>query len=150
MASRRCYAWSFARWDGKKAVSDPKHLYLKDGFKPGWLYDLIYIGKNPRISGLGFVAVRDACTFFKHSKREDNPLAGRLRKAYIFGISQSARFIHHFLYEGFNTDEKASWYSRCTNSTCMPRAANPAATSRSCSAPRSEPITTVLRSCVRV
>ena len=98
--------WAFARWDGKKAVPDLKHLYLKEGFKPGWLYDLIYVGTNPRITGLGFVAVRDACTFFKHSKKESNPLAGHLEKAYIFGISQSARFIHHFLYEGFNTDEK--------------------------------------------
>ena len=99
-------AWAFARWDGKKAVPDPKHLYLRDGFKPGWLYDLIYVGKNPRLTGLGFVAVRDVTTFFKHSAGKDNLLAGRIEKAYIFGISQSARFIHHYLYEGFNTDEK--------------------------------------------
>ena len=97
--------WSFARWEGKKAVPDPKHLHLKDGFRPGWLYDLLYVGKDPRVTGLGFVAVRDACSFFRHSKK-DNPLADSLERAYVFGISQSARFIHHFLFEGFNADEK--------------------------------------------
>ena len=97
--------WSFARWNGRKAAPDPKHLTLKEGFRPGWLYDLVYTGRDPRVTGLGFVAVRDACSFFRYAKK-DNPLAGALERAYVFGISQSARFIHHFLFEGFNADEK--------------------------------------------
>jgi hypothetical protein len=35
-----------------------------------------------------------------------NPLAGLIERAYTFGISQSGRFIHHFVYEGFDLDER--------------------------------------------
>ncbi len=102
--------WAFARWENGKAVPDPKHLYIKDGFRPGWLYDLVYTGKEPRVTGLGLAAVRDAIAFFKHADKDNagtaNPLAGGAGRAYAFGISQSGRFIHHFIYEGFNTDEQ--------------------------------------------
>ena len=100
--------WSFARRENGKAVPDPTHLYLKEGFRPGWLYDLVYTAKNPRVTGLGFVAVRDAVSFFRYEAREGtgkpNPLVGGIERAYIFGVSQSGRFIHHLLYEGFNGD----------------------------------------------
>ena len=99
--------WEFARFEGGKSVPDLKHLYLKDGFQPGMLYDLIYTGIDPRVTGLGFAAVRDAISFFKHAEGETaNPLSAAIDKAYIFGISQSGRFTHHFLYDGFNTDEQ--------------------------------------------
>ncbi len=35
-----------------------------------------------------------------------NPLAGCVERAYVFGISQSGRMIHHFVYDGFNADER--------------------------------------------
>ncbi len=101
--------WAFARWENGTAVPDPKHLYLKDGYRPGWLYDLVYEAKDPRVTGLGFVAVRDLVSFLRHAAADRtgwaNPLGGILERAYAFGISQSGRFIHHMVYEGFNTDE---------------------------------------------
>jgi len=102
--------WAFARWEDERAVPDAKHLYLKEGFRPGWLYDLVYTGRDPRVTGLGLAAVRDVVSFFKHADGTQaeaaNPLAGHVDRAYAFGISQSGRFIHHFLYEGFNGDER--------------------------------------------
>lgn len=102
--------WAFARWEKSKAVPDPKSLYVKQGFRPGWLYDLVYIGKNPRVTGLGFAATRDAVSFFRYASSDSegrpNPLADVIERAYVFGVSQSGRFIHHFIYEGFNGDEK--------------------------------------------
>ncbi len=100
--------WSFGRWEQDKLVADPRHVYLKDGFRPGWIYELIYTAKNPRVTGLGFAAVRDAVSFFRYAAEDShgwaNPLAGAIEYAYVFGISQSGRFIHHYIYEGFNTD----------------------------------------------
>ena len=100
--------WAFARWENDKAVADPKHLYLKEGFRPGWLYELVYVGKDPRVTGLGLAAVRDVVSFFRYAADDGqgtpNPLAGAVERAYVFGISQSGRFIHHFIYEGFNAD----------------------------------------------
>ena len=102
--------WAFARWEDDRAVPDPGFLYLKDGFKPGWLYDLIYEGKDPRVTGLGFAAIRDVASFFRYEKTDEkevvNPLADVIEYAYIFGISQSGRVIYHFIYQDFNGDEE--------------------------------------------
>ena len=101
--------WSFARVENGQVVSSPGHLHLRDGFRSGWIYELVYTGKDPRVTGLGLVAARDCISFFRFAKSDAkgvrNPLADAIQKAYIFGISQSGRFIHHFLFEAMNTDE---------------------------------------------
>ncbi len=102
--------WAFARWEDDKVVPDPGYLHLKGGFKPGWLYDLVYVGKDPKLTGLGFAAIRDVTSFFKYEQADEknnaNPLAGIVENAYAFGISQSGRVLYHFLYQDFNGDEK--------------------------------------------
>jgi len=103
--------WAFARWEDGQVVPDPKSLYVREGFRPGWLYDLTYTGKDPRVSGLGLAAIRDCVAFFRYGEHDRhgtaNPLAGAVERAYVFGISQSGRVIHHFVYDGFNVDEAA-------------------------------------------
>ena len=102
-------SWAFARRENGKTIPDPTHLYVKDGFRPGWLYELVYTAKEPRVSGLGLASLRDCVSFFRFAEKDRagtaNPLAGVVERAYVFGISQSGRLIHHFLYDGFNTDE---------------------------------------------
>lgn len=99
--------WAFGRWEDDRLVADATHLHVKDGLQPGWLYDLVYTAKEPRVTGLGLTALRDCVAFFRHAPgAADNPLAGAVAKACVFGISQSGRVIHHFLYEGLNTDEQ--------------------------------------------
>ncbi len=103
-------AWAFARWEDGRTVPDPTQLYVKEGFRPGWLYDLVYTGKNPRVSGLGLVALRDCVSFFRYLEEDGrgavNPLGRTVERAYVFGISQSGRLANHFVYDGFNTDEQ--------------------------------------------
>ncbi|HOA72298.1 MAG TPA: alpha/beta hydrolase domain-containing protein [Phycisphaerae bacterium] len=102
-------AWAFAREEDGRVIPDPTHLYVKAGFKPGWLYDLVYTARDPRVSGLGLAAVRDAVSFFRYAATTEgslgNPLAGRIQRAYGFGISQSGRFLQDLLYQDFNGDE---------------------------------------------
>ena len=98
--------WAFGRWEDGKVIPDATHVYVKQGLRPGWLYDLVYTAREPRVTGLGLTALRDCVSFFRHAKGETNPLAGAIEKACVFGISQSGRVIHHFLYEGLNTDEQ--------------------------------------------
>jgi hypothetical protein len=57
---------------------------------------------NPRIGGLGFVAIRDTAAWLKHQPDALAPV----RYAYGFGSSHSGRFLRGFMYEGFNTDER--------------------------------------------
>ena len=96
-------AWAFARREDSKVIPDPTSLYVKDGLKPGWLYDLVYTARDPRVSGLGLAGLRDAISFFRYAEK-DNPMRDAIDRAYIFGISQSGRVCHHFLYEGLNRD----------------------------------------------
>jgi hypothetical protein len=102
--------WAFGRWEDDKLIPDNTQIYLKDGFQPGWLYDLVYTAKDPRVAGVGLTGIRDVVSFFRHAEKDPagnaNPLAGSLEKAYIFGISQSGRLCVAFIHEGYNADLK--------------------------------------------
>jgi alpha/beta hydrolase family protein len=79
-------------------------------FQPGTLYEFTYPATNPVVAGLGFAATRDFAAFLRHAAADDegtaNPLAGGVQFFYTFGISQASRFMHDFLYLGFNEDEQ--------------------------------------------
>jgi hypothetical protein len=110
--------WRFARVVDNVVVPDPTHITIDGGFLPGKIYELIYKVQNPRVVGLGLAAVRDAISFFRFEGKDrfsnPNPLAIADEKgshtsgidyAYIFGVSQSGRFITHMLWQGFHVDE---------------------------------------------
>ena len=81
--------------------TNPTTIHLDGGFVPGKIYEVIYTAKDPAIVGCGLAAVRD---FVAYSKYDSNAVTASTR-AYGFGISQSGRFLRHFIYEGFNADE---------------------------------------------
>ena len=105
-------AWQFAKLDSSgKVVPSPTDVYLHQGFKPGWIYELVYTAKDPRVMGLGFTGVRDLISFLINadtdSEGASNPVRDNdagIEKAYGWGCSQSARFLREFVYRGFNED----------------------------------------------
>jgi hypothetical protein len=131
--------WEFASCSkdprtGKETIKpSTKNLYLRSGFKPGHIYEFIYLAKNPLVLGLGFAVVRDLVSFLRYEMKDargkPNPLAtdpplylppsrGENKRggkkitsisyAYGWGRSQSARFLRDFVYHGFNEDESRS------------------------------------------
>jgi hypothetical protein len=78
---------------------------LDGGFEPGRIYDVIYRSGDPRVVGCGLAGTRDLIAFIKHGASPDNPVPG-IRYAIGWGVSQSGRFLRHFLYQGFNEDEQ--------------------------------------------
>jgi len=98
-------AWRFARVENGKLVADPSHVALDGGFEPGKIYDCYYRAVDPPVVGLGFVAVRDAAAFLRFGTDPGNPCASQLDRAYVFGVSQSGRFLRHLLYLGLDEDE---------------------------------------------
>lgn len=94
--------WQFARLINGSVVPDSTFIYLKAGFEPGKIYEVVYRTHNPAVVGLGLAAVRDLVSYFKHQAET----VVTATYAYGFGISQSGRFLRHFLYQGFNADEK--------------------------------------------
>ena len=90
------------RW---RFVADPGNLpkiQLDGGFEPGRYYRVTYHATNPLVAGVGFAAIRDAAAAFRY--RSDMPVRGT--STYVFGISQTGRFLRQFLYDGFNADEQ--------------------------------------------
>src|SRR5262245_8636257 len=81
------------------------------GFRPGYLYELVCEAEGPIVQGLGLAATRDLVSFLRYDDTERNPLrlgSGKpaIERTHGFGVSQSGRFLRHFLYQGFNADEK--------------------------------------------
>lgn len=78
------------------------HIHLEDGFKAGNIYELVYKAEDPPIVGLGLAAVRDIASHAKYDSESEFPI----QHAVAFGVSQTGRFLRHFMYQGFNIDEE--------------------------------------------
>jgi Alpha/beta hydrolase domain len=93
------------------AFESPTKISIKrpEGFDAGAIYEFIYIAKDPKVMGLGFAATRDVVSFLRNETADAagtaNPLTGRIDRAIGFGLSQSGRYLHDYLYLGFNADE---------------------------------------------
>jgi len=113
--------WCFARVEGGSGLDNQgavhavipsdSHIHIPGGFEPGWIYELIYTGRDPLVLGLGHVAVRDFVSFLRYGEEDFagrvNPLCGRggtIERAYAWGRSQTGRCLRDFVYRGFNAD----------------------------------------------
>ncbi|RAI00855.1 hypothetical protein DLJ53_16605 [Acuticoccus sediminis] len=106
--------WFFARLDRGGGVDNQgmenavipsdSHIYLPEGFEPGWIYELVYEAKDPRLLGLAHVAVRDFVSYLKSGEADaaGNPNPVKVGTAYAWGRSQTGRCIRDFLHLGFN------------------------------------------------
>ena len=85
--------------------TEPGVVEIDDGFDPGRIYDVVYTSQDPRVVGAGLAGTRDIVSFFKYATSADNPLPG-IEHALGWGVSQTGRFLRHFVYQGFNEDEE--------------------------------------------
>ena len=87
--------------------TDAEHVSIKGGFKPGVIYDVVYRSANPLLVGASFLAIRDTAAFLRWgTAAAGNPCADALKQAYLFGVSQSGRFLREMLYLGLDEDEQ--------------------------------------------
>jgi hypothetical protein len=84
--------------DQWKLSADLTHVEYAAGFEPARIYEVVYMGKDPAVVGLGPAAIRDYVSYIKQQ--------GEVERAIGFGVSQSGRFLRTFLYYGFNADEQ--------------------------------------------
>jgi hypothetical protein len=110
--------WMFARTEsgigldavGSETAIVPSdtHIHMPAGFEPGWIYELVYEGRDPLVLGLGHVVVRDLVSFLKSGRADargrPNPVGNAIAKAYGWGRSQTGRCIRDFIHRGFNAD----------------------------------------------
>ncbi len=76
---------------------------MRGGFKPDHAYTLVYQGRDPKVLGIGFAAVRDLNAFLRSARQDDggtpNPVAGQVRWPIVTGTSQIGQFrsqLHRF------------------------------------------------------
>ena len=75
---------------------------IKGDFKPG-IYELVYPTNSSIVVGLGFALIRDTAQYIKTSGSTfESP------KTIAFGVSQTGRWLRHFMYQGFNETEAGS------------------------------------------
>jgi hypothetical protein len=94
--------WRFARDSAGTVIADQRWVYMSGGFKAGRIYEVVYRAKDPLVVGAGMAAVRDMISYLKY----DPSAVAHVKYGIGYGVSQTGRFIRHFLYQGFNTDEK--------------------------------------------
>lgn len=102
--------WKFAQCDATAnpfpGQPSPTSVCLKGGFDPQYLYELVYVAKDPKVMGIGLAALRDTVSFFRNATADaegrPNPLAGRIRYTLGQGTSQSGNAMKTFLHLGFN------------------------------------------------
>jgi len=102
--------WKFANCDSAAnpfpGTADGANVCLKGGFDPKYLYELVYVAKDPKVMGVGLAALRDTVSFFRSKSADSagtaNPLAGRITHAIGQGTSQSGNAMKTFLHLGFN------------------------------------------------
>jgi hypothetical protein len=73
-------------------------------FAPIKIYELWYEATRSKVLGIGYASVRDLVSALRY----DSPAAlgvGEIRHAIGFGVSQSGRFLRHFLELGMNANE---------------------------------------------
>src|SRR5262249_36951626 len=92
-----------------KFTDDGSGIAIDHGFEPGRIYEAVYRSRDPRVVGCGLAGTRDLVSFLRSDATAMNPLAasGRpaIRRTIGLGVSQSGRFLRHFVWQGFNEDE---------------------------------------------
>jgi hypothetical protein len=87
-------------------IDDRSIRLLPEGrkFEPVKIYELWYEATGAKVLGIGYASVRDLVSFFRHHRANPSGM-GEIRHALAFGVSQSGRFLRHFLELGMNADE---------------------------------------------
>jgi hypothetical protein len=80
---------------------DDTRIARVGGFEAGKIYELVYRARDPVVVGIGLAAVRDIMSYAKYDAQSPFPV----RWGIGLGISQTGRFLRHFVYQGFNSDE---------------------------------------------
>lgn len=94
--------WRFAKEVNGEVVKDSFHIYMEQGFREGKIYELVYQSYDPPVVGTGLAVIRDIISYAKYDKDALFPV----KKGIAAGVSQTGRFLRHFLYQDFNTDEQ--------------------------------------------
>jgi hypothetical protein len=93
--------WRFGTYEDGQYTPGTESICSAKGFEAGKIYELVYVSEKAVVVGMGLAAIRDIISYSKFDP--DCPFP--TEKGLAVGVSQTGRFLRHFLYQGFNTDE---------------------------------------------
>ena len=96
--------WSFARETDAGVESSRTHIYVEGGFEPGKIYYIVYETDKAPVAGAGMLALRDVAPYLR-APSDINPTPGEFSAVYAWGVSQTGRFLRHFMHLGLNATE---------------------------------------------
>ena len=96
--------WSFARETDSGVEPSTTHVYMEGGFEPGKIYYVVYQTDCAPIAGAGLLALRDVAPYLR-AVSDINPTSGDFMAIYAWGVSQTGRFLRHFMHLGLNATE---------------------------------------------
>ena len=83
-------------------VASPRHIYLPEGFEPGWIYELTYTAQDPAGAGFGLPGGARGGHVSPQRRRQQPAARAKSIAPIVRGRSQSGRAIRDFLHRGFN------------------------------------------------
>jgi hypothetical protein len=92
--------WSFVPAAGDQPASS---IRMAAGFKPGFIYELTYVARDPYVVGTGLAGIRDLLSWFRAHPFEGAPAPKHIL---LYGASQTGRLIQQILYDGFDVEER--------------------------------------------
>lgn len=98
--------WRFARETDSGVEPSNEHIYLETGFEPGKYYQVVYSTSEAPVAGAALLAFRDVATFLRHDAAQHISGLSTVDNVVGYGVSQTGRFIRHFLHLGLNVDER--------------------------------------------
>ncbi len=103
--------WKFAKCSAATpfpGTPDETNVCLKNAWDPAYMYELVYVAKDPKVMGLGLAALRDMVGFFHRGASDAsgtaNPVAAAISSTIASGVSQCGNFMKTFVHLGFNDD----------------------------------------------
>lgn len=90
--------------------TSPNTIALANGaaFQQSAIYELNYTAIDPYVAGIGMAAVRDFVSFLRNATVDSvgtpNPLAGDVKRAVSWSLSQPSRLMNDYIWLGFNQD----------------------------------------------
>jgi hypothetical protein len=98
--------WRFAHDEHGHAVPDATSIWLEGGFEPHRFYEVVYNTDCSPVVGVGLLATRDFVSLLRFGRDGvSNPVTNPITHAFGHGISQTGRYLRHFVWEGLNLDE---------------------------------------------
>ena len=102
------HRWRFAHDEDGRPIPDANSIWLEGGFEANRCYEVWYTTNRSPVVGVGLLSTRDFVSFLRYGADDlERPFEHDISFTFGHGVSQTGRFLRHFVFDGMNLDEGA-------------------------------------------